>query len=126
MPSPSPDHQCSAADDVADYGFARARDIAFDAVQSLWRRRKQAGMKQIDIAHTINRNPTWVNRSLRGPANWTLRTLGELVQGMNGELEITVHGLEDAPFARPNFDAYADYEPAAICLRVVPAPHQQL
>jgi hypothetical protein len=126
MPSPLPDHECNAAHDAGDYGFARARDIAFDAVQSLWRRRKDSDMKQVDLAHAIARSPAWVNRSLRGPGNWTLRTLGELVQGMNGELEITVHGIEDALPIRPNFHAYADYEAAAVHVRVTqpsPAPN---
>lgn len=123
MPSRLPDHECKATHDAGDYGFARARDIAFDAVQSLWRRRKESGLKQIDVAHAIGRSPTWVNRSLHGPGNWTLRTLGELVQGMNGEVEIIVHGIEDAPLARPNFHAYADYEPAAVHVRITqPSP----
>lgn len=123
MPSPLPDHECNSAHEAADYGFARVRDVAFDAVQALWRRRKNSGMKQIDIAHTIGRSPAWVNRSLRGPGNWTLRTLGELVQGMNGEVEITVYGVDDAPATRTNFHAYADYEPAAVQVRVTqPSP----
>jgi hypothetical protein len=118
----SPSNECTARD-VGDYGFARARDIAFDAVQSLWRRRKEEGMKQVDIAHAIGRDTAWVNRSLRGPGNWTLRTFGELVYGMHGELEITVHGMEDPPSVRVNFDAYADYEPSAIRVRVTqPSP----
>lgn len=109
------------AQNAADFGFARTRDLAFDAVQRLWRRRRDEGMKQIDIAKAIDRQPAWVNRSLRGPGNWTLRTLGELVQGLNGELEITVHGLEDAPTVRGNYHAYADYEPSAVVVRVVQA-----
>jgi hypothetical protein len=124
MTSRLPDHECTGRD-AGDYGFARARDIAFDAVQALWRRRRDAGMKQVDIARAIGREPAWVNRSLRGPGNWTLRTLGELIQGMNGELEITVHGMEDALPAPPNFHAYADYEPSAVQVRITqpsPAP----
>ena len=81
--------------DRADYGFARVRDIAFDAVQSLWRRRRSEGMKQVDIARSLEREPAWVNRSLRGPGNWTLRTFGEMVEALNGEIEITVHAMED-------------------------------
>jgi hypothetical protein len=123
MPSRSPDHECAAPRDTGDYGFGRARDVAFDAVQTLWRRRKTAGMQQVDIARAIGRDAAWVNRSLRGPGNWTLRTLGELVQAMNGELEITVHGMEDAVPTRANYHAYADYEPAAIHVRVTqPSP----
>jgi predicted transcriptional regulator len=80
--------------DRGDYGFARARDLAFDAVQSLWRKRKSEGMKQVDIAKALDRSPAWVNRSLQGPGNWTLRTLGELVEALNGEIEISVYAIE--------------------------------
>jgi hypothetical protein len=96
--------------DRADYGFARARDLAFDAVQSLWRRRRSQGMKQIDIARALDREPAWVNRSLRGPGNWTLRTFGELVEALNGEIDISVHALEDPLPTAVNYHAYAGYE----------------
>jgi hypothetical protein len=125
MPSHLPDTEC-AARDAGDYAFARARDIAFDAVQTLWRRRSAAGLKQIDIARAIGRDAAWVNRSLRGPGNWTLRTIGELVFGMNGELEIAVYGMEDRPEDRTNFHAYAEYEQFAVQIRVTqpsPAPN---
>lgn len=96
--------------ELADYGLARARDLAFDAVQTLWRRRSAAGMKQSDLAKKIGRDTGWVSRNLRGPANWTLRTLGELVQGLDGELDIVVHGIEDSLSPHPNYHAYAGYE----------------
>jgi DNA-binding phage protein len=96
--------------DLADYGFARARDLAFDAAHSLWRVRRSNGMKQVDIAKALGRSPSWVNRSLRGPGNWTLRTFGELVEALGGEIEIHVHPLE-APLPIPvNYHAYAGYE----------------
>ncbi len=101
----------SAERNRADYGFARARDLAFDAVQSLWRKRQQSGMKQMDIAIALGRDPAWVNRVLRGPGNWTLRTIGELMEALNGELEISAHGLEEAISPAPNYDAYVDYGP---------------
>ncbi len=99
--------------DRADYGFARARDLAFDAVQSLWHRRRSQGMKQIDIARALDREPAWVNRSLRGPGNWTLRTFGELVEALDGEIDISVHALEDPLPMAPNYHAYAGYESTA-------------
>src|SRR5947209_3442647 len=99
--------------DRADYGFARARDLAFDAVQSLWRRRRSEGIKQIDIAKALDREPAWVNRSLRGPGNWTLRTFGELVEALNGEVDISVHALEDPLPIALNYHAYAGYETTA-------------
>lgn len=95
------------------YGLARARDLAFDAVQTLWRRRRSEGMKQLDIANAIDREPAWVSRNLRAPGNWTLRTLGELVEGLGGELEIKVHAMEDKPETPQNYSAYAGYEPPA-------------
>jgi transcriptional regulator with XRE-family HTH domain len=97
--------------DLGDYAFARARDQAFDAVYALWRRRQSAGLKQADLAAILGRDEGWVSRSLNGPANWTLRTLGELVGGLNGELEINVFAAEDHPVSlRTNYDAYAEIE----------------
>jgi hypothetical protein len=96
--------------DRADYGFARARDLAFDAVQSLWHKRHSDGMKQIEIAKALDRSPAWVNRSLRGPGNWTLRTFGELVEALGGEIELSVHALEDPLPICLNYHAYAGYE----------------
>jgi hypothetical protein len=92
----------SESQNRADYGFARARDVAFDAVQSLWRKRKAEGMKQTDIAKALGHHPAWVNRNLRGPGNWTLRTFGELVEAMNGEIVITVYGIESPVLPRSN------------------------
>lgn len=94
-----------------DYGFARARDVAFDAVQTLWHRRRNQGVKQTDIATFLGRDPAWVNRKMRGPGNWTLRTIGELVEALDGEIEINVYGMEDFVSPKPNFHAYAGYEP---------------
>ncbi len=102
-----------------DYGFARVRDIAFDAIQVLWRRRKAAGMKQTDIARAIRRHPTWVSRSLRAPGNWTLRTIGELAEALDGEVEIIVHAMEDPAPVRRNYSAYDEYDEAR--RRVPPA-----
>lgn len=94
--------------EVADYGFARARDIAFDAVSVLWQRRRDAGMKQKELAETIGRDASWVSRNLRGPGNWTLRTLGELVEGLNGELKIIAEAVEDRPRISSNY--YSAYD----------------
>jgi hypothetical protein len=106
--------QSSAADlsprERRDYGFARVRDIAFDAIQTLWRRRHGEGMKQTDIVRAIGRQPAWVSRNLRAPGNWTLRTIGELAEALGGEVEIIVHAMEDPPAPRRNFTAYDEYE----------------
>ena len=93
----------------ADYGFARVRDLAFDAVRALWRRRQGDGMSQTDLARTIGRDPAWVSKNLRAPGNWTLRTFGELVEGLDGDIEIIVHANEDGALRQTNSDAYSGY-----------------
>jgi hypothetical protein len=102
-----------------DYGFARARDIAFDAVLALWRKRQAEGMKQSDIASILNHDPAWVSRQLKGPGNWTLRTIGELVEAMDGELDIAALGFDEPIYPTPNYDAYSDYGVPTPLLAVV-------
>jgi len=101
--------QAMSPKDAANYGAARTRDLAFDAVHSLWRRRQSEGMLQSDLAKAIGRDEGWVSRTLNGPGNWTIRIFGTLVSGLNGELEINVHALEDPVPAPSNYDAYAEY-----------------
>ena len=75
------------------YGHARLKDIAYDAVTKLWRRRKAAGMTEADLATTIGRNVRWVRHALSCPDGWTLRTFGELVEALDGEAFIRVTPL---------------------------------
>ena len=96
--------------DSADYGFARVRDKAFDAVHTLWRKRKTDGVMLKDVADKIGRDPGWVSKQLSGPGNWTLRTFGELVEGLDGEPEIQVFDLNSSIDDRPNYDAYLDFD----------------
>jgi transcriptional regulator with XRE-family HTH domain len=105
----------------ADYGLSRVRDAAYDAVMDLWRRRKAEGMTQAQLAEVMGGDTGWVSRNLRGPGNWTLRTVGRFVEALNGEVELRVHGLEDPLPVPPNYHAYVGYEPqtATIPDRVV-------
>jgi transcriptional regulator with XRE-family HTH domain len=98
-------------DERADYGLSRVRDAAYDAVMDLWRRRKAAGMTQAQLADAMGGDTGWVSRNLRGPGNWTLRTVGRFVEALNGEVELKVHGLEDPLTVPPNYHAYVGYEP---------------
>jgi hypothetical protein len=93
--------------DLENFGFSRVRDVAYDAVQELWRRRKAEGWNQVKLAGNLDRDTGWLSRRLRGPGNWTLRTFGALVQGLEGEVEIRVRAAEDLVSA--NFHAYAGY-----------------
>lgn len=90
-----------------NYGFARTRDLAFAAVRNFWKLRQAEGMTQADLAERLGRDKAWVSRKLSGPTNWTLRTFGDLVDAMDGEVEITIADIRNAPSG--NYDAYADY-----------------
>lgn len=92
------------------YGIARAKNIAFDAVSALWRRRRAQGVKQLDIAKFTGQSPSTVSRNLSGPGNWTLRTLGLYVESLDGELEIFVHAMEDPLKTPTNYDAYTEFD----------------
>jgi hypothetical protein len=109
-------------EDRAIYSFARTRDLAFDAVHALWRRRVAEGMTQKQIADAIGKDAGWVSKNLRGPGNWTLRTIGAFVEALHGEIDITIHPLEDPVPTRQNFHAYAGYE----CVTLAPAPGYQV
>lgn len=104
----------SSRSDSEDYGFARVKDLAFDAVSSLWRRRQAQGVTQKDLAEKIGRDPAWVSRQLKGPGNWTFRTFGALVEALDGEAEIQVEALEAPPAIKSNFDAYAAHDAEAL------------
>lgn len=90
------------------FGFARTRSLAFDAVRKLWRIRRSQGMTQAELALRLDRDEGWVSKKLSGPANWTLRTLGDLIDALDGEIEITVLDLRIGQ-QTDNYDAYAGY-----------------
>ena len=66
-------------------------------------------MKQSDIADRLGKDTAWVSRQLSGPGNWTLRTLGELCEALDGELEIIAHRIEVPAHPNGNYHAYAGY-----------------
>lgn len=101
--------QPMSARDAANYGAARARDLAFDAVHALWLRRQSEGMTQAELAKAIGKDEGWVSRTLNGPANWTIKTIATLVAGLDGELDIIVNALEDPMSMPSNYDAYSEY-----------------
>ena len=91
------------------YLTERARTLAFDAVYALWRRRREEGRLQNELAKKLEKNEAWVSRTLKGPANWTIGTLAELTFALDGELEITVRPVEDIHFDGQNYHSYAEY-----------------
>lgn len=89
----------------AEYAYAVARDTAFEAVRDLWLRRSAEGMSQAELARALDRDPGWVSKNLRGPGNWTLRTLAEFIAALDAEIEITAHALEDTDYPAQNYHA---------------------
>ena len=96
--------------DGADYGLARIRDIAFDAVANLWICRRAKGMTQKEVAQKIGVSTATVCRNLGAPGNWTMRTLGELVHALDGDIEIIIIPKENVKIDA-NSSAYDDYVP---------------
>jgi transcriptional regulator with XRE-family HTH domain len=101
-----------APEQRAAYGVDRAKTIAFEAIHNLWRRRKAEGRSQAELAKVLNKDEGWISRSLKGPGNWTIKTLGELVEALDGDLEIVVHAMEDPVSDLSNYTAYSGYEPS--------------
>jgi transcriptional regulator with XRE-family HTH domain len=80
------------------------------AVLILWRKRRDEGMTQTQLAERLGCNKGWLSKKLSGPANWTLKTLGHMVEALDGELEIVVRDLREPVDQPRNFDAYEDDE----------------
>lgn len=87
-------------------GFARVRDAVYDGVYELWLQRNSDGISKRDIAAFLDRDPSWVTKALSGPGNWTLKTFGELVEALDGYVELSVVPRED--LISRNYDFYAD------------------
>ena len=98
-----------SGEELVDFGQARVRDTAFNAVRRLWDRRVTEGMKQSDLAERLGKDPGWVSRTMRGPGNWTFRTFGALVQALDGESEIDVIAREERIAPKENHQAYDDF-----------------
>lgn len=73
------------------------------------------GMSQDEIASSIGKDPAWLSRTIKGPANWTLKTLGALTFALKGELSIEVIPTESMTEKKScNYDAYAVGEEASL------------
>jgi len=96
--------------ELAEYGLAQVRDVAFDAFLRMWRYRQSQGWTQKRLADNIGRDKATVSKYLRGPANWTMRTLGELVQGLEADVQITIEPLEEPSQDGANYDAYDEHD----------------
>ena len=106
--------------ELADYGVSRVKDIAFEAVLDLWAIREADGLTQKALAERVGCDETSISRNFRGPANWTFKTLGRLVQGLQGSIRIIIDPIEDAIPGGSNFDAYDELDWSVSNIRTIP------
>lgn len=109
MTSISEIHDTMTPKERTEYVAARTRDLAFDAVHKLWCKREAGGMTLAELSMAMDCDEAWVSRNLKAPGNWTLRTLARFVAGLEGEIEILVHDLNEPMHGTSNYDAYRDY-----------------
>ncbi len=97
--------------DRAQYGAAVARDVAFDAILSLWRRRDSEKWTRKRAAESIGKDEGWFSKQFQGPRNWTMETFGALVMALDGDVQIIVKAIEDVIQSHGNnYDAYAEMD----------------
>lgn len=69
------------------YGRTGTRLQVAAAVWTLWDRlRKEQGLDQQWLADRMGKSKSRVSRLLKGPGNWTLDTVGDLLEAMQGRL----------------------------------------
>lgn len=112
-------------EELRERGYLRARDEAYDAIFGLWlTRSSKDNTTQKDIAAFLDRDTAWVSRALSGPANWTMRTLGELAEALDGVIHITVDPVES--LKPSNFDKYVEIAEEIQNLTAIPVELNKL
>lgn len=79
------------------YGRTTTRVQVATAVWMLWDRvRKERKVDQQWLAERLGKSKGRVSRLLKGPGNWTLDTVGELLEAMEGRLTLVeAHTYEE-------------------------------
>lgn len=79
------------------YGRATTRIQVATAVWTLWDRlRKEQGIDQQWLADRMGKDKSWASRLLKGPGNWTLDTVGDLLEAMGARLTcVEAHTYEE-------------------------------
>ncbi len=98
------------SEERAQHGAALAKSAAFDAVYGLYNQRKAQGWTSAIIAGNVDVDEGWLSKQFIGPRNLTINSLGILVEGLGGVLEIKAYPIEELPSSRENYDPYAEYE----------------
>jgi transcriptional regulator with XRE-family HTH domain len=102
---------------AGDRGYARTtmRLMIAGAVWQLWEQlRRDKGVDQKWLADRLNKDKSRVSRLLNGPGNWTMDTVADLLEAMEGRLT-----LVQAKFYR-DIAASSPIEPGLAALRDSP------
>lgn len=77
------------SDEAKIYGRAITRVQVASAIWALWdRMRQEQGVDQQWLADRMGKDKSWASRLLKGPGNWTLDTVGEILEAMGGRLTL--------------------------------------
>lgn len=96
---------------ISEADMAHGRTIAriqvATAVWSLWDRlRLEKGLDQQWLADRLGKDKSRVSRLLKGPGNWTLDTVGDLLEAMGGRLtSVEAHTYDDIAQGRQRHSA---------------------
>lgn len=78
---------------------ARLKDRLFRELRGVFRRRKERGLTQKEIARRLGIDEALVSKRLRGEANLTLDTLCDLARAMDARIDVKVTPLDAVAMA---------------------------
>jgi hypothetical protein len=87
----------AVSDAEKSYGKTTTRLQVATAVWSLWERlRKEHGLDQQWLADRMGKDKSRASRLLNAPGNWTLDTVGEILEAMGGRITLVeAHTYEE-------------------------------
>lgn len=80
----SPKHQLQFASEVLEAQIFGAFWLAIEA------RRKEDGLTQNELSERTGRDKTNISKLLDGPRNWTLKTISDLAEALNLQVEFSL------------------------------------
>ncbi len=111
----------SASDDLARLARVAAfeqrnRNLVYEAVV---RALEQSGLAKKDIASNIAKDPAQITRWLKGPSNWTLDTVSNLLLAVDAEITPHVTFFKDKMAQKSNHFHPVSLAPRAVAVRSV-------
>lgn len=93
-------------EEIADHGLVysrqRLKNQLFEVVlQAFVERFRRNNLNKSDLAFAMKRDPAQITRWLKGPGNWTLDTVSDILRALRADLRVSFTFYEDN---RPNFE----------------------